>query len=412
MTSEPPAPAPVPPTGSPRHAGWLVTVVLASLAMIGPFTIDTIFPGFASMGVQLGVDSTVMQQVTTAYLVPFAVMSIFHGPISDAVGRKPVMLVGLSGFVLAGIACALAPSLGWLLVARAGQGFFAGAATVVSRAVVRDLYEGAEAQRLMSQIMVIFSIAPAVAPVVGGWLLALGPWPWIFWFVAAYGVVVAVLTVVVLPETLPAQDRQPLRIGTVLSGIWQVARSWPFLRLSLAMGMSFGAYIFYVMAAPIVVVDLMSLGEQDFWKLFVPLIGGMALGSLLSGRLAGRVDSLRLVDGAMVFLALAAIVNVLLTSLVPTLPWSVVGPTMLGAGIGVAFPVVQLALLDLFPHHRGAAASLSAFVVLMGNVVLAGIVAPLVTGSLVTAALASAVMTALGILFWAWHRNATAPARG
>lgn len=400
MTTSPPRPnrAPAP--------TWLVTIVLAGLAMIGPFTIDTIFPGFASMGEQFEVDSATMQQVTTAYLIPFAVMSIFHGPISDAVGRKPVMLVGLAGFVLAGIGCALAPSLGWLLAARAGQGFFAGAATVVSRAVVRDLYEGAEAQRLMSQIMVIFSIAPAIAPVVGGWLLAVGPWPLIFWFVAGYGVAVAVLMTFVLPETLPVEDRQPLRVGTVLAGIWEVGRSWPFLRLAIGMGMSFGAYIFYVMAAPIIVVDLMGLGEQDFWKLFVPLIGGMATGSFLSGRLAGRIDSLRLVDHATAFLALASAINVALAVLAPTLPWSVVGPTLLGAGIGVAFPIIQLALLDQFPHHRGAAASLSAFVILMGNVVLAGVVAPLMTGSLLTTALASATMTVVGIVFWVWHRRA------
>lgn len=400
MTTSPPRPnrAPAP--------TWLVTIVLAGLAMIGPFTIDTIFPGFASMGEQFEVDSATMQQVTTAYLIPFAVMSIFHGPISDAVGRKPVMLVGLAGFVLAGIGCALAPSLGWLLAARAGQGFFAGAATVVSRAVVRDLYEGAEAQRLMSQIMVIFSIAPAIAPVVGGWLLAVGPWPLIFWFVAGYGVAVAVLMTFVLPETLPVEDRQPLRVGTVLAGIWEVGRSWPFLRLAIGMGMSFGAYIFYVMAAPIIVVDLMGLGEQDFWKLFVPLIGGMATGSFLSGRLAGRIDSLRLVDYATAFLALASAINVALAVLAPTLPWSVVGPTLLGAGIGVAFPIIQLALLDQFPHHRGAAASLSAFVILMGNVVLAGVVAPLMTGSLLTTALASATMTVVGIVFWVWHRRA------
>lgn len=400
MTTSPPRPSRAPaPT-------WLVTIVLAGLAMIGPFTIDTIFPGFASMGEQFEVDSATMQQVTTAYLIPFAVMSIFHGPISDAVGRKPVMLVGLAGFVLAGIGCALAPSLGWLLAARAGQGFFAGAATVVSRAVVRDLYEGAEAQRLMSQIMVIFSIAPAIAPVVGGWLLAVGPWPLIFWFVAGYGVAVAVLMTFVLPETLPVEDRQPLRVGTVLAGIWEVGRSWPFLRLAIGMGMSFGAYIFYVMAAPIIVVDLMGLGEQDFWKLFVPLIGGMATGSFLSGRLAGRIDSLRLVDHATAFLALASAINVALAVLAPTLPWSVVGPTLLGAGIGVAFPIIQLALLDQFPHHRGAAASLSAFVILMGNVVLAGVVAPLMTGSLLTTALASATMTVVGIVFWVWHRRA------
>ncbi|MDO5663492.1 MAG: MFS transporter [Brachybacterium sp.] len=204
---------------SPRtRPAWVIVLVLAGLSMIGPFTIDTIFPGFASMGRQFGVDSTAMQQVTTAYLVPFAIMSIFHGPLSDALGRRPVMLVGLIGYVVASVLCALAPTLGWLLVARGMQGFFAGAATVVSRAIVRDIYAGHQAQKVMGQVMMIFSIAPAIAPVIGGWLLLLGPWPGIFWFVAGYGLVMAVLTVVVLPETLPPEQRQPLRLGAGSGG--------------------------------------------------------------------------------------------------------------------------------------------------------------------------------------------------
>ena len=143
---------------------------------------------------------------------------------------------------------------------------------------------------------------------------------------------------------------------------------------------------------------------------------GMATGSFLSGRLAGKVDTTWLVDRAMAFLLLAAAVNVTLTAAVtlwgalPPLPWSVVGPTLLGLALGVFFPVLQLALLDQFPHHRGAAASMSAFIVLMFNVLLAGVVAPLVTASLLTAALASAILSVLGVLFWVWHRRATRPA--
>lgn len=386
---------------------WLIVLVLAGLSMLGPFTIDTIFPGFTSMGEQFGVDSTAMQQVTTAYLVPFAVMSIVHGPLSDAVGRKPVMIAGLLGYVVASVLCALAPSLGWLLAGRALQGFFAGAATVVSRAVVRDIYEGHRAQKVMGQVMMIFSIAPAIAPVIGGWVLLLGPWPGVFWFVAAYGALVAVLTILILPETLDPQDREPLRPGVVLSGLWEVARSWRFERLSLATGFTFAAYIFHVMAAPIIVVDLLGLGEQDFWMLFVPLIGGMAFGSWLTGRLAGRIPTRVLVDRTLVFIAGATTLNILLAAFVPTLPWVLVGPTMLGAAIGLIFPVLQLALLDLFPHHRGAAASVAAFVILAFNAVLAGIVAPLVTASMLTTAMTSAVLSLLGMAFWLWHRSAT-----
>lgn len=386
---------------------WTVTAIVAGLAMVGPFTIDTIFPGFAAMERQFGADAAVLQQVTSVYLLAFAAMSVLHGPLSDALGRKPVMVAGLLGYVVASAACALAPSLGWLLVGRALQGAFAGAATVVSRAVIRDLYSGARAQQLMSQVMMIFAIAPALAPIIGGWLLALGSWPVIFWFVGAYALVVAVVTVLVLPETLDPADRVPLRLGAVLSGLWTVARSWTFVRLAVAMVSTFGAYIFYVLSAPIVVVELLGLGERDFWVLFVPLVGGMVVGSWISGRMAGRISGAALVDRTMALVLVAASLNVALTALAPVLPWVVVGPTLLGTAIGIAFPVLQLALLDLFPHRIGSAASVSAFAVLISNAAIAGLLAPLVTGSLLTAALASAALSLAGALLWWWHRTTT-----
>ncbi|WP_151526280.1 multidrug effflux MFS transporter [Serinicoccus kebangsaanensis] len=407
MTSSPPQPQ----TGAaayPRRATLLVTTTLAALAMIGPFTIDTIFPGFEAIGRDFDADAAALQQITSIYLLSFAVMSIFHGPISDALGRKPVMVGGLLGYVLASVVCALAPTLGVLLVARVFQGLFAGAATIVSRAVIRDLFSGAEAQRLMARVMMIFAIAPAIAPVIGGEILRFGPWHWIFWFVAAYGIAAAVLTAVVLPETHPRERRSPLRVGSVLGSLWQVARSGRFQRVAFSSAFVFASYFLYVVAAPIVVVDLLGRGEQDFWMLFVPMIGGMVTGSMLTNRLAGRVDSGRMVDATMAGLLTAVGLNVLLCAVAPVLPWAVLGPAAMGIAIGVAFPVQQLAMLDLFPEQRGAAASMASFAALVFNALLAGAIAPLVTGSLLTAAGSSACLALAGAGLWAWHRRATA----
>lgn len=393
---------------TPTRATLLLTTTLAALAMIGPFTIDTIFPGFEAIGRDFDADTAALQQITSVYLLSFAVMSIFHGPISDALGRKPVMIGGLLGYVVASVVCALAPSLTVLLVARAAQGLFAGAATIVSRAVIRDLFSGAEAQRLMARVMMIFAVAPAIAPVIGGEILRFGPWHWVFWFVAGYGLLAALLTATVLPETLPPEDRRPLRVGTVVEGLWRVARSGRFERLAFCSAFTFASYFLYVVAAPIVVVDLLGKGEQDFWMLFVPMIGGMVMGSMLTNRLAGRVDTDRMLDVVMVGLLVAAGLNVGLAALVPSLPWVVLGPAATGIAIGVAFPVLQLAMLDLFPHDRGSAASMASFATLVFNALLAGAIVPVVTGSLLTTALTSAVFAVLGALLWAWHRRATA----
>jgi DHA1 family bicyclomycin/chloramphenicol resistance-like MFS transporter len=394
---------------SSARAGWLVTVVLASLAMIGPFTIDTIFPGFEAVGRDFAVDATALQQLTSTYLLAFALMSVLHGPLSDALGRKPVMIGGLVGYTVASVVAATAPSFAVLLAARVAQGLFAGAATIVSRAVIRDLFEGPEAQRLMARVMMIFAVAPAVAPVIGGEILRFATWHAIFWFVGVYAVATAVLTALVLPETLPPQDRTRLRVGAVVGGLWQVARSWPFERLALCSALAFGSYFVYVVGAPIVVVDLLGLGEQDFWVLFVPMIGGMVVGSWLTNRLAGRLDGRILVDRAMTGLVLAGAANVVLTAVVPTLPWAVVGPALMGTAIGIVFPVLQLAMLDLFPHHRGSAASMASFASLVFNAALAGVVIPLVSASLPTLAATSLGLAVLGVVLWVWHRRTDVP---
>lgn len=379
--------------------------MLAGLAMIGPFTIDTVFPGFASMGRDFGATDAAMQQVTSIYLLSFGLMSVLHGPISDTLGRKPVMLTGLGIYVLATIACALSPTLPVLLAARALQGASAGAATIVSRAVIRDMYEGAEAHRLMSQVMMIFSIAPAIAPVAGGLLLAWGPWPLIFWAIAGYGVAIAVLTAVVLPETLPTQDRHPLRIGSVMAGLLEVGRHPGFARLAFATTFVFAAQFVYIVSAPILMVDLLGKGEQDFWMLFVPLISGLVVGAWLSGRMAGRIDASVLVDRAIAFALVGAALNLTLVTIMPRLPYAVVGPGLLAVSIAIAFPVLQLLMLDMFPHHRGAAASLASFASLMFNALLAGAISPFVTTSLVVLATASTVFAIAGSGFWIVHRR-------
>lgn len=389
-------------------AGALITLVLAGLSMLGPFTIDTVFPAFTAIGAELGASTAAMQQITSLYLLSFAVMSVFHGPLSDALGRKPVMIGGLIGFVLASIGCALAPSFGALLVLRTAQGVFAGAATIVSRVVVRDMFAGPQAHRLMSRIMMIFSVAPAIAPVVGGWLLQVGDWRVIFWAIAGYGAVNAVAVLLVLPETHPPADRTPLRVGAVLRSLVTVGRHPTMLRLASVTAMVMGGQFFYIAAAPIIVVDLFGLGEQDFWVLFVPIIAGLMLGAWISGRLAGRVHRFRLVDAALVGTVVAGVVNVVLMSIVPGLPWAVIGPAMLACGIAIAFPAIQLEILDTFPHHRGAAASLGTFGSLGFNAVLAGVVAPLVTGTLLLTAITSFVLVLVGALLWWWHRSVRA----
>jgi DHA1 family bicyclomycin/chloramphenicol resistance-like MFS transporter len=388
-----------------RRVTVVIPIVLAMLTMIGPFTIDTPFPAFPDMAREFGVGSEEMQLVVTAYLVAFAAMSIFHGPLSDAVGRRPVMVWSVAVYVVGSLACAFAPTLAWLLVFRVLQGLSAGGATIVSRTVIRDLYDGDDAQRLMSRVAVIFGLAPAIAPVVGGLLLQVGPWPWVFGFQAFLGLVLIAAVLLLLPETHPAQGRVPLRVGAVLSGLVTVARVPAFHRLAAAGTLGFGAQFLYIGGAAIFVVDLLGQGELDFWKLFAPMIGSMMIGSWISGRTAGHVTRRRLVSVGYTVTTVGALTGVGLAAspLATDLPWAVVGPSMIALGNGLAWPTVQLMQLDLFPTRRGAAMSFATFATLIFNAAAAFLLTPLVDSSTLGMAMAALVMVVVGQLSWLWH---------
>ena len=172
-----------------RAPRWALAVLLAVLGMLGPFSIDTYLPAFSGIAQSLGASPVQMQQTLSAYLFGFAFMSLFHGAISDSLGRRPVVLWGLAAFTLASAGCALSQSTGQLVFFRAMQGLCTGAGIVVARAVVRDMFSPMDAQKVMSQITIYFGVAPAIAPIIGGWLFVQLNWHSIFWFLTAVGVI-------------------------------------------------------------------------------------------------------------------------------------------------------------------------------------------------------------------------------
>ncbi len=371
--------------------------------MLGPFSIDTPFPAFRAMADDFDVTSAEMQLVVSAYLVAFGVMSPFHGPLSDALGRRPVIVGGVLLYAAASVGCALSPNLETLLVFRVFQGLSAGGGVIVSRTIIRDVFDGPEAQRLMSRVMLIFGIAPAIAPVIGGVLLQLGAWPIAFWFMAGVALLLVAVVAVALPETHPVERRIPLRVGSLVRSLASVARSAAFHRVAWAAALSFAGQFIYVSAAAIIVVDLLGLGELDFWVLFAPLVGAVLLGSQISSWSAGRLSSNRLVTGSLVFCVLAAGVNVGIAVGGAGLPWVVLGPALLGLGTVTAYPTMQLILLDMFPVGRGSAVSLFTFFTLLLNGLIAALLVPRVSGSLGTLAATSAVIVAAGLALWLWH---------
>ena len=386
----------------------VIPFVLAMLSMIGPFSIDTPFPAFSRMGQELAASSSQLQLVVTAYMLAFAAMSVFHGPLSDAIGRRPVIVGSLAVYGVASVACAFAPTLEWLLVGRVVQGLAAGGSTIVSRTIIRDLFDGPEAQRLMSQVAVIFGMAPAIAPIIGGLLIQVGPWETVFWFMAALALVLLTVTVALLPESHPPERRVPLRVGEIVTGLVTVFRVPAFHRMAWAGTLVFGAQFLYIGGAAIFVVDLLGQGELDFWKLFVPMIGTMVVGSIASGRLGKVWTRSRLVSVGYAVSTVGAILGIVvaLTPAGEVLPWAVVGISLVAFGNGLAFPNIQLLMLDLVPTRRGAVMSASTFITLVFNAVSAAVVAPLAGRSVLGFAVTAAVSVLLGWGFWRWHQHA------
>ncbi|WP_339827003.1 multidrug effflux MFS transporter [uncultured Arenimonas sp.] len=382
-----------------------LALILGGLAMFGPFSIDTVFPAFLVMADDLGVGKVAMQQTISVYLIGYAAMSLFHGPISDAIGRKKVMLAGIVLFTLASVGAALAQDMPTMLAYRFIQGLSAGVGMIVGRAVIRDCLQGDDAQRLMSHISMIFGIAPAIAPVIGGWILGFSDWHGIFWFLAAFGVLLLVATAWGLPETHPTADRTPLHPVTLARDYGAMLGNRSFRLLALVSVFNFGALFLYIASAPAFVMDLLGLGEQDFVWFFAPTIGGMMLGAWFSGRAAGRMPGRRLVGWGFLFCGIAAAYNIGYNALTtsPTLPWAVL-PTALGAfGIALVFPIVTLGLLDMYPRQRGGASSMQAFIGLLSNALIAGVLSPMVSHSGLALALTAAAFTAVAFGLWRWY---------
>ena len=382
-----------------------MAILLGGLAMFGPFSIDTIFPAFPQMAAQLGADKIAMQQTISVYLLAYALMSIVHGPLSDAIGRRRVILGGLLVFTLASVGCALSFDLKTLLFFRALQGLSAGVGLIVGRAAIRDLYQGDDAQRLMSQVSMIFGIAPAIAPIVGGWILGWGAWPVIFWFLAGFSVLLLLSTALWLPETHPREARVALAPRRMLRDYVYIFLNPRFQRLAAASSLTFAGLFLYIASAPDFVMELLQLNERQFGWLFIPTIGGMTLGAFVSGRAAGRISGVRQVGIGFACCGVAALGNVGYNAWVASmaLPWAVLPIAVAAFGVALIFPIVTLAILDMYPRQRGASSSLQAFTSLVLNALVAGVLSPLLSHHGLHLALAAALFTLAGWLFWCWE---------
>lgn len=389
-----------------RHLGLRFSFTVALLAMLAPFSIDTYLPSFPDIGREFSVSSVVLQQTLSFYLLAFATMMLVYGPISDAYGRKTVVLVSTAVYVATSIGCALAPNIHWLLLMRIGQGLSASGALVVGRAIIRDAFAGAAAQRAMSQVMLIFALAPAVAPVIGGWLHDAFGWRSVFWFLVLLGLAVWLWVALLLPETLPPVGRLSGRPRAIATSYLKALGTARFMTLIAVIALNFGGFFLYVAGSPDVMYRHLHYRPDEFARLFVPLVAGLMLGAFVSGRIAGRYTHQQAVTAGFGLMLIAAGVNLGMAFWLAHSALTIIAPVvMYASGMSLAMPNLSLLALDVFPSHRGLSSALQGFGQAGFNAVVAGVLTPLLSSRMEFMATGMLLLNLAGFGLWLLWRH-------
>ncbi|HZH50583.1 MAG TPA: multidrug effflux MFS transporter, partial [Microvirga sp.] len=336
-----------------------LTVVLALLTALGPLSTDMYLPSLPAIAGGFGATAGEAQLTLSAFLLGFAAGQFFYGPVSDRVGRKPVLLFGLGLFTLASLVCALAPTIEVLVGARFVQALGASGPIVLGRAIVRDFYEGPRAGRELSRMGTIMGVVPAVAPVFGGLIAQFATWRVTFGVMILCGLALAATVSLRLPESIRAKSEVPISFLSILKGFGVLLRHRGY-RAYVALSMlAYGGLFAFISGSSFVLQGLYGLSELAYAFSFAFVVVGFIAGTTLAQRLVGP----RGLDGTIRFGVMAlALGGVLMLALVLAgLPSSlaITGPMAIyGLGVGLTMPQAMASALMPFPGRAGAASSL------------------------------------------------------
>lgn len=392
------------PEGASRHREvppkFADAALLVCVSSIGPFAANTYVPGFHAIAESLGASAVAVQQSLSIYLVVFAAASLVVGALSDAFGRRPVILGGTMLFALASLAAMMSPTMEWLYGARVLQGLAASVGPVVTMAVVRDRWSGADAAKVLALMTVLFGLAPAAAPMIGGWITVHFGWRAIFLFLAVLNLSIFVLVFLKIRETLPPELRRPFHPAATLAPYARAIRHPVFMAGIVGHGFTFMGGIVYSAGAADFVIHVMRMGVDDFGWLMVPLVGATMAGGWAGPKLLSRFGAWPLLAGGIGAMVVGGILCVMLDwDAPPAYPWLLGAPMIYHFAMAVVRPVMNVMNLDCFPKNRGMAASMQQFFQTMGFALASAVWVPIVMGEawrygavMLGAALATAVL--------------------
>ncbi|SDK49819.1 MFS transporter, DHA1 family, bicyclomycin/chloramphenicol resistance protein [Nonomuraea maritima] len=345
-------------TGS-RGGRALLLVILGALSAIGPLSIDMYLPALPAITSEMLSAPAQVQLTLTACLIGVSVGQVIAGPLSDVRGRRVPLIVGVAGFMAASLLCAFAPSVPVLIACRLLQGILGGAALVIVRAVVRDLYDGAAIARIFATLMLVSGLAPILAPIAGAQLLAVTSWRGVFVALSVAGLVLLVAVLTGVRETLPVAGRESGGLRNTVRTFWHLLGDRAFMACALTAGLAFAAMFGYISGSPFVLQEVYGATPQQYSLIFGLNAFGLTLTAQVGGRLSGRVSPARLVFTGLA-IALVGAVLLLTAALTGLGLWGIVGGLfviMLGQGL-VMPGAGALALASQPPQVAGSASAL------------------------------------------------------
>jgi len=373
-----------------------LVLVLGALSAIGPLTIDTYLPALPELTAQLGATDSQAQLTITGLLLGLGLGQLIIGPLSDAVGRRKPLLIGLAAHGLMSVLCALAPSIAILSVTRTLQGLAGAAVAVVAMAVVRDLFSGIKAAQLLSRLILVLGVAPILAPSLGSALLKVTSWQGIFVVLAVAAVLMFALAFFALPETLPVSRRQPARVRSSLQSYRVLFTDRLFVVMVLVAGLMFATLFAYISGAPFVLQGIYGLSPQQFGLAFSANAVGMIIMTQLNPLLLRRYSPVQILG---VSILVALIGSIVLLTFAITNFGGLLGFMLplffIVSAAGLSFPNAPAIALNRHGEAAGTAAALLGAAQFM----IGGFIAPLVGvfADGTTVPMAAVILSTIGV---------------
>ncbi len=356
-------------TMTPRRLTLIL--ILGSLAALGPLSIDMYLPAFPDMSRSFDASASLIQLSLTACMLGMALGQLIVGPLSDVRGRKRPLMVALLVYLLASLACAMAPTIEVLIALRFIQGAAGASGIVISRAIVRDLFDGPELTRFFAALSLVNGTAPILAPVIGGQLLRFGDWHFVFYLLAILSTMMLLAVALRLPETLPLDRRVEGNLTTTLKTFGRLLTDRVFIGYAFAQAFVMGAMFAYISGSPFVLQNIYGASPQQFSFLFGLNGIGIILAAQIAGRLAGRVDSERLMRISLTIVASASILLFLALTLTNQLIFVMIPLFFVVSSVGL---ISTLGFTLAMQNYGATAGSASALLGLL----------PMLVGSLVS----------------------------